>query len=327
MKTFNKSNVLIALVLLLFLGIGIAYGAPKFPEKPITIVVHSGPGSGSDLLARLVAATNDKYKFLPQSIVVENKPGGNAAVAMAYVAGKKKDPYFLITTVGGPFIVTPLLGQSSVTYKDFTPICNLSLDEFLLMTNSNSRYKSIKDVVDYAKANPETVTVGGAMQGSAESIATYKIEKAAGIKLKYISFGGGGDAVVALLGGHVDLGMNQPCEALELSKGNKIRILGALTEKRLDGLPDLPTVKEQGFDVIALGPNRGLCAPGGIPEDARKVLEEALFKFSKTEEYKKFHRDNVISEGWMDGVTFGKWLDGRHAHYTVVFKDMGIIKK
>ncbi len=327
MKTFYRSSVLIVLTIVLSLGIGAAYGASKFPEKPITIVVHSGPGSGSDMLARLIGVTNEKYKFLPQPIVIENKPGGNAAVAMAYVAGKKKDPYYLLTTVCGPFIATPLTGNSPVNYKDFTPMCNLSLDDYMVFVNFNSSYKSITDVVAASKSNPESVKVGGAMLGAGDSINVYSIEKAAGIKLRYVSFGGGGDAVTALLGGHVDLCLIQPCEAMELMKAKKIRTLGALPEKRLAGAPDVPTLKEQGVNVIGIGINRGLAAPGNIPEDARKVLEEALFKFSKTEEYKKFHRENIITEAWMDGSTYGKWLDERNARYTVILRDMGLIKK
>jgi putative tricarboxylic transport membrane protein len=327
MRAFYRSRVLIVLAIVFSLGTGVAYGASKFPEKPVTIVVHAGPGSGSDMLARLVGAANEKYKFLPQPIVIENKPGGNAAVAMAYVAGKKKDPYYLLTTVCGPFIATPLTGNSPVNYKDFTPMCNLSLDDYMVFVNSNSKYKSIMDVVAASKANPESVKVGGAMLGAGDSINVFTIENAAGIKLKYVAFGGGGDAVVALLGGHVDLCLIQPCEAMELMKANKIRTLGVLPEKRLAGAPDVPTLKEQGVNVVGIGINRGLVAPGSIPEDARKVLEEALFKFSKTEEYKKFHKDNVITEAWMDGATYGKWLDERNARYTVLLRDMGLLKK
>jgi tripartite-type tricarboxylate transporter receptor subunit TctC len=79
--------------------------------------------------------------------------------------------------------------------------------------------------------------------------------------------------------------------------------------------------------VVGIGINRGLVSPGGIPEDARKVLEDALFKFSKTEEFKKFHRDNVIAEAWMDGPTYGKWLDERNVRYTGILRDMGLLKK
>ncbi len=326
MRTYYESSLLIALTLLLLLGIGVANGAPKFPEKPITIVVFAGAGSGVDVLARFIAAANDKQKFLPQPIIVENKPGGSSAVANAYVASKKKDPYFLLT-VTGLILTTPMIGQSTVNYKDFTPICNFSFDEHMLLVNSNSRFKSLKDLVTYAKANPETVTMGGAHMGGAESINTFRFEKAAGVKLKYVGFGGGGDAIVALLGGHVDLGLVNPSETLELIKANKVRSLGVLTEKRLVRAPDIPTIMEQGIDVTGFGIYRGLVAPGGIPEDARKIIEEALFKLTKTEEYKKYHMDNVLTEAWMDGPTFGQFLDKKNHDYAAVYREMGLIKK
>ena len=154
MRTFYKSSVLIAFALVLSLGIGTAFGAAKFPEKAITLVVHAGPGGGSDIFARVLAAANDKHKLLPQPIVVENRPGGSGAVAFAYVAGKKGDPYFLLTTVAS-FLSTPLLGLSPITYRNFTPIANFAFDDNLLIVNVNSKFKSIKDIVTEAKANPQ----------------------------------------------------------------------------------------------------------------------------------------------------------------------------
>ena len=91
-----------------------AYGAGKFPEKPVTIIVHAGAGGGSDIFSRTLAAGNDKDKFLPQPVVVENKPGGSGAIAFAYVAGKKRDPYFLVTAVTS-FLTTPLQGLTPIT--------------------------------------------------------------------------------------------------------------------------------------------------------------------------------------------------------------------
>ncbi len=326
MRTFCKSSGLIVIALVLSLGIGTADGASKFPEKPITLVVGSGPGSGVDILGRVIAATFEKHKLLPQPIVVENKTGGSHAVAMAYVGGKKKDPYYLmaVTTL---LLLTPLQGNSPINYKDFTPICNLSFDENVLIVNVNSKYKSIMDVVADAKANPEKITMAGSNFGGPGHINTYLIEKAAGIKLKFVSFSGGGDALVALLGGHVDLTLLNPTEVMELLKAKKVRVLGVLPEKRLAGFPDLPTLKEQGVNVLGIGMNRGLCAPGGIPEDARKILEEAFFKFTKTEEYKKLHRDNIITEGWLDGAAFSKYLDQENERSAAILKDMGLLKK
>ena len=326
MGTFCKSSISVVLAQLFILGIGAAYGASRFPEKPIALVVHASAGGNADTFSRVIAAGIAKHKLLPQPIVVENKTGGSGAVAMAYVAGKKKDPYYLMA-VTPVFIATPLQGLSPITYKDFTPIANFWFDENILMLNANSKYKSIWDVVADAKANPEKVTIGGPQVGSSDSMCVYQIEKAAGIKVKYVAFGGGGETLAALLGGHVDLILANIVEAQDLLKANKIRILGVLAEKRLVGAPDIPTVMEQGINVLGIRNNRGLCAPGGIPEDARNVLQEAVFKFTMTEDFKKFTKDNMLTETWMDGPTFGQWLVQENERVAVMLKEMGLIKK
>lgn len=318
-----KSTVLIVFALLLVVGPGVAWGA--YPDKPITLVVGSGPGAGSDTVCRVVAAAFKKNNLLPQPIVVENKVGGSHGVAMAYVAGKKKDPYTLMLTTS-LFILTPLQTKLPVNYKDFTPIANLSFDEFVLMVNANSKFKTLKEVVDAAKARPETVTMGGAHPGGAESINAYRLEQAVGIKFKYVAFSGGGDTQVALLGGHIDLASGNPGEVVELVRGGKVRVLAVLADKRLAAMPDVPTVKEQlGVEVLG-GMWRGIVAPGGIPEDARKVLSDAFFKYSQTEDYKKYHKDNMINEGYLDGPAFSKYLDEKNASYTKELKAMGLLK-
>ncbi len=271
-----KVSVWVLVALCLTLGIGNVSGAAKFPEKPITLVVHAGAGGGSDIFSRTLSATFDKEKLLPQPIVVENKPGGSGAIAFAYVAGKKRDPYFLLTAVTS-FLTTPILRKSQITYKEFTPIANFAFDEYMVIVRAESKYKSMKDIVNDAKANPKKITVGGTQLGSSDSICAYLIEKAAGVQLNYIVFNSGGEVNAALMGGHIDIAVANPGEALELAKANKVRTLGVFSEKRLAGAPDVPTLKEQGLNAIYVQ-NRGLVAPEGIPEDARKVLEEAFLK-------------------------------------------------
>ncbi len=309
-----------------FLTVGIANvsGAAQFPEKPITLVVHASAGGGSDIFARTLAAAFEKEKLLPQPIVVENKPGGSGAIAFAYVGGKKKDPYYLLTAVTS-FLTTPILRKSQVTYKDFTPIANFAFDEYMVIVRTESKYKSMKDIVNDAKANPKKITVGGTQLGSSDSICAYLIEKAAGVQLNYIVFNSGGEVNAALMGGHIDIAVANPGEALELAKANKVRTLGVFSEKRLAGAPDVPTLKEQGLNAVYVQ-NRGLVAPAEIPEEARKVLQEALLKYTKTDIFKKYVKENMLSEAWMDGPSFGKWLDGEHARYQEVLKAMGLLK-
>jgi len=325
MKKLYTFSVFFLVVLFVTIGTGSAFGAGSFPEKPVTLIVHASAGGGSDIFARTLAASVEKDKLLPQPLVVENKPGGSGGIAFAYVAGKKKDPYYLLTAVTS-FLTTPLTGLTPVGLKDFTPIANFAFDEYMLMVGANSKYKSVKDIIADAKANPKKITVGGTQLGSSDSICAYLVEKAVGVQFNYIVFNSGGEVNAAILGGHIDMGVSNPGEALELFKAGKVRLLGVYSDKRLAGAPDVPTMKEQGVNVIYVQ-NRGLVAPADIPADARKVLEDALFKYTKTETFKKYIAENMLSEAWMDGAAFGKWLETENARYAVIVKDMGLIKK
>ena len=325
MKNLVKLSVLFLLVVFIAFGTGNVLAAGKYPEKPIAIIVHAGAGGGSDIFARTMASAFDKEKLLPQPLVVENKPGGSGGIAFAYVAGKKKDPYYLVTAVTS-FLTTPLMGLTPVGLKDFTPIANFAFDEYMLMVNSTSKFKTAKDAIAFAKANPKKVTVGGTQLGSSDSICTYLIEKAAGVQLNYVVFNGGGEVNAALLGGHIDMAVANPGEAMELMKAGKVRVLGVFAEKRLAGAPDVPTLKEQGINAIYVQ-NRGLCAPAGIPADAQKVLEDAFLKYTKTEIFRKYCKDNMLTEAYMDGAAFGKFLEEWNGKYAAILKDMNLIKK
>jgi putative tricarboxylic transport membrane protein len=240
------------------------------------------------------------------------------------VGGKKGDPHFLLTAVTS-FLTTPILRKSQITPKDFTPIANFAFDEYMVIVKAGGKYKSMKDIVDAAKANPKQLTVGGTQLGSSDSVCAYLIEKAAGIQFNFIVFNSGGEVNAALMGGHIDLAVSNPGEALELAKAGRVQTLGVFAEKRLPGAPNVPTLKEQGIDAIYVQ-NRGLVAPAGIPEDARKVVEDALLKYTKTKTYKDYIAEGMLSEAWMDGPTFGKWMEKEYARYQVMLKDMGLVK-
>lgn len=323
MRHFQK-RIVVFLVALFTLAIGgLAFGQGKYPEKPITLIVHAGAGGGGDIFARTLASGIDKDKLLPQPIVVENKPGGGGGIAFTYVASKKKDPYFILTAVTN-FLTSSVMGRIPLGLKDFTPIANFAFDEYMLIVNANSKYKSMKDLIADAKANPKKISVGGAAPGSADSICIYIIEKAAGVEFNKIIYKSGGEINAALMGGHVVVAMTNPGEALEGVKAGKTRILGVLSEKRLPSAPNVATMKEQGFSAI-YAQNRGIVAPADIPADARKVLEQAFFKYTKTDIYRKYLADNMLSNAWMDGETFGKWQVEEAQNYKTILKNMGLM--
>ncbi len=324
MRTRGRMVAVALVALVLGLGLVPVAGAAAFPDKPITLVVHAAAGGGSDIFSRTLSAAFEKEKLLPQPIVVENKPGGSGAIAFAYVAGKKADPYFLLTAVTS-FLTTPILRKSQITYKDFTPIANFAFDEYIIIARADGKYKSVKDIVDEAKKSPKKVTVGGTQLGSSDSICAYLLEKAAGVQFNFIVFNSGGEVNAALMGGHIDWAVSNPGEALELAKAGKVRTLGVYADKRLVGAPEVPTLKEQGYNVTYVQ-NRGLVAPAGIPDAARKVYEQAFQKYMKTEIWKNYLTDNLLSEAWMDGPSFGKWLESENGRYVPIMKDMGLAK-
>ncbi len=324
MRTRHVFFLLLMVAMLVTLGVGCGQTGTKFPEKPITLVVQSGAGGGSDIFARTLAAGFEKEKILSQPIVVENKAGGSGAVAFAYTVGKKGDPYYIQTAVAN-FLTTPLQGLSQVTYKDFTPIANFAFDEYVVLVKADSKYKSMQEVIADAKGKPKDIKVGGAELGASDSIATFLLEKAAGVKFNYIVFTGGGESTAALLGGHVDMVVGNPGEAMEMVKGGKVRSLGVFAEKRLAGWPDLPTMKEQGIDATYVQ-NRGIVAPGGLVPADRKVLEDGMKKYFDGATFKKYIKDNFLTEAWMDGETYGKWLDTENNRYRTILTEMGVLK-
>jgi putative tricarboxylic transport membrane protein len=299
--------------------------AAGFPDQPIQLIVQSSAGGGSDLFARTLAALVEKDKLLPQPLVVENKASGSGMVAFSYVAGKRGNPYFLVTA-GPGLIAVPIARKTTVTFRDFTPIANFAFDDFIVVVRNDPRFTSVADLVSVAKANPKRVLAGGTQVGSTDSMGAYLFEKAAGVQFNYISFTGAGEVNAALMGGHVDLAMLNPGEALELAKAKKVRVLCVMTEKRHPGAADVPTCREQGVDVV-WRQHRGLAAPADVPGGARKTLEDAFHKVTQTAGFKKYLEDNSIADGWMDGRAFGSWMEREAVRYEDILIGMGLVKK
>jgi putative tricarboxylic transport membrane protein len=324
----SMQRVLItALVLALSaaLGIGSAFGADKFPSKPVTIIVHASAGGGSDMFARTIASAIEKNKLLSVPVVAEPKPGGSGGIAFAYVAGKKKDAHFMVTATP-TFLTTPIMGLTPVGLKDFTPIANMAFDELVLAVGANSKYKTLKEVIDDAKANPKKISLAVTQVGGPDTICMAMVEKATGTKFNNVVFSGQGDANIALLGNHVDMSVGNPGEMLELVKAGKVRILAIFSEKRMELAPDIQTAKEQGVNVV-FRQNRSLVAPADIPADNRKLLEETLYKVSQTDIFKRYCKDNMISEGYLKGAEFEAYLNDMAGKYAVILKEMNLIKK
>src|SRR5258708_14002256 len=282
------------------LAAGVAHADWK-PTKPVEIIVHTGAGGGSDVLARNIVNMMEKEKLVPVRMLVLNKPGGNGAVAAAAIAEKKDDPHTLglITSV---WIANPLTtSEAKVTLYDLKPIAQLVMGPGVSAVRADSPFKTLKEFIDAARAHPGQVKQSGGSVTSRDNIIRQTLQHATGTKWAFVSFQGGGERLAALLGGHVDIMVIEPQEAGEQVRAGKLRLLAQLADHRLFGYPDAPAPKEAGFDVTATPQIRGVVAPPQMPADAVAYWEGRFAKLRETPSWKKYVQDNQLEENFLPG--------------------------
>lgn len=319
MKT-KKIGVVLAALCALAAG---EAGAFK-PTRPVEVVVHTGPGGGSDLLARSVAVMMEKEKLLPVRLQVVNKPGGGGAVAAAYLAEKKGDE----NTIGfftGVWLTNPLVSdKAKVTLRDLTPIARLVLEPALIAVKADAPYKTLRDFIAAAKQKPGELKQSGGSITSRDNVVRQLLQQETGARWAFISFPGGGERIAALLGGHVDMMVIEPEEAGQHIRAGNLRVLAQVTEKRLAGFPDVPTLKEAGFDVPVVPQVRGVVAPPGIAADEVAYWEDVFRRLTQSASWKKFLQDNQFEDGYQNAAELTKFYDQFTGQMRGILKEAGV---
>jgi len=294
------------------------------PARPVEVVVHTGPGGGSDLLARAVVGMIEKEKLVPVRMQVVNKTGGGSTVAAAYLAEKKGDPH----TIGfftGVWLTSPITtAEAKVTLRDLTPVARLVLEPALIAVKVDAPYKTLRDFVEAAKKNPGQLKQSGGSVTSRDNVVRQLLQKNSGARWAFISFPGGGERIAALLGGHVNMMVIEPAEAGEHIRAGNMRVLAQVSEKRLAAFPDVPTLKEAGFDVPSVPQVRGVVAPPGIPAENVAYWEEVLRKLTRTASWRKFLEDNQFEDGFQNAADLAKFYDEFTAQMRGILQEAGI---
>jgi putative tricarboxylic transport membrane protein len=286
----------------------------SYPEKPITVVAPSGAGGGWDKTARSITKVLSETKLVPQTLLVENKPGGGGAVFMAeYATKSKKDQYRLFVS-SPPILINNLKkeGNSPFGYKDATPLAQLTRDYGTIVVKNDSPYKDLKSVIEAIKKDPTKITIaGGSAPGSMDHLVAILPAFKSGIdvnKLKYVSYDGGGEAMAALLGGNADMIGTDASSVGEYVKAGKVRVLGIAAADRLQGeLKDVPTFKEQGIDA-QFTIWRGIFGPKEMSEDAKKFWEDKLKALNENEQWKKELQANGWESEYKNSADFTAFL-------------------
>jgi len=302
------SQRLCALVIAALLAFSGAAQAQWKPTKTVEVIVHTSPGGGNDLLARAVAQMMEKEKLLPVRMQVLNKPGGNGAVAASALSEKKGEPHTIgfITSV---WIANPLTtGEAKVTLHDLTPVAGLLKEPALFAVRADSPYKTLKDFIDAAKAKPGEMKQSCWSVTSRDNVIRQTLQHATGTRWAFVSFQGGGERLAALLGGHVDMMVIEPQEAGEQIRAGKLRVLAQITDTRLPSYPNVPTLKEAGFDVKATPQIRAVVAPPGFPKEAIAYYEDLFGRLRQTASWKKYVQDYQLEDSFSNGTELGKTI-------------------
>lgn len=335
----NKSVVILALsliivILLLVVGCANNNGGSKkgdqsakqdkieYPTKPIQLIVSWSTGGSSDLTCRKMAEVSEKQ--LGKPLVVVNKTGGAGTVGTAEVVSAKPDGYTLVYAKIGPVSIQPLRGATNYTMEDLEPIAGTSASPILLIVRKDSQWKSVNDIVEYSKKTPSGFRFGMASQGGAPHLAMELFAKKAGIKLSAVAFNGSSESIAALLGNHIDgVLVDPPGEAMEYIKSGDVRAIASFEPERLTMLPDVPTFKEVGYDVVVRVWS-GIAAPKGLPGPVKEKLVSGFEKIVNDPKVLDFLKGITDVPMYLKPDDFKKLWKQDEERFKVIIEELGL---
>ena len=265
----------------LLLAITATTASAQWPERDISFMVQFGPGGTTDLVAR--ALTTELSQSLGQPIVVLNRPGGQGTVMGKLLARGQPDGYTLGMLSSG-LALWQLVADKPHTAKDFSSIASVGRYVFAVVVNANSPYKTIEDLIAASKKTKGGINFGG--PSSVNTLGMLLLAEKTGMQFETVNYRSGSDSVVALLSDQIDVVVQNPTDFMPYVKAGKLRVLAAASTTRQRDLPDVPTLRELGYDVVT-DAYFGVGAPLGLPEPIRRKLEDATLKVARDPAFQK----------------------------------------
>ena len=304
------------------LGASGAHAQP-YPAKTIEWISHSSAGSGTDLFNRNVSGMLEKEKILNVPFIHTNRVGGNGVIAYQYLKNKKGDPYVVMAMSVTVILTQSILPDTGLALDSLTPIIRFAQDPQVVAVRTESKFKTYQELTNAARDGGIVAGITGPT-GSGRA-ALFYIERDTGAKFKYVTFKGGGDAVLATLGGHVDVTTENMSEMLPLVEAGKMRILAVTGERRFKQVPDVPTLKELGYKtVVATG--RGFGMAPGVSKEAAATMEKALKQVYDSQAYRDYADRNMFEDAYLNSADFAKALVAQRAEQLEFLKAIGIVK-
>lgn len=300
--------------------------AQPYPTKPIEVIVHTSAGSGGDVVSRAVAEIIRANKFLPQGLSVTNRVGGSGVVGFSYFKTRRGDPYTMMS-VTGTILALAYRPEINIGLENYTPLALFAIDPQTIMVPVDSPYKTFKELIEAARAKPETlVAATTSIQGTGRMVIHLMEKAVPGAKFKFVTFKGGSEAVTSVAGGHTTFTTENLSEGQGFVEGKKVRVLAIAADKRLPQAPDVPTMQELGYPITA-GTIRGFTFTAGVPKEAVVTMEAALKKAHDSPEWKEIAKRNIYQDTFLGSAEFTKFLAARLIEYKEFYDAIGLGKK
>jgi tripartite-type tricarboxylate transporter receptor subunit TctC len=285
------------------------------PTKPVEIVVAAGAGGASDQMARMMQAAIQKNSLMKQPMVVSLKGGASGAEALMYMKSSSADPHKVLIAYSLIYML-PLSAKIPFNWRELTPVSVIALDQFVLWTNAQLPYKSVKEFADAAKGANPPFKMGGTGSKREDHVLTVFMEKKTGAKFSYLPYKSGGEAATQLVGNHTEANVNNPSENLEVWRAGQVRALCVFDKERIfyttkvtetQSWNDIPTCKEEGLDVQYLM-LRAMFLPGKVTPEQQAFYVNLFQKVTQTPEYKDYMEKQALKPVFLKGPEMLKFL-------------------
>ena len=314
---------LVTAIMTAIFALGFSAIAAEYPTKPISLVIQYPPGGSTDLTARALA--NGAKKFLGQPVICENKAGGGGTVGVAIVASKPADGYTIGIVTSSPTMAFHMGKLNFHPLNDLTPIMRWGNYLFGITVRADSQFKTMKDVMQYIKQNPEKLSYGSPGVGTPPHLAMEELSMVAGVKFTHIPSKGIAENNTALLGGHIDL-ISDSSGWAPLVDAGKFRLIAIWSEKRCERYPQVPTIKEIGYDVVARR-HLGVIGPKGMPKPIVARLADAFKKSMDEPEFIEVMKKFDMPHFYLGTEGYEKYLRSDFENMEKLVKKLGLDKQ
>ena len=324
MKTTRKQFTVLALAAMLAVAAGPALAQGGYPSKTITMIVPTAAGGTTDISARMLALPLGPA--LGQSVIVDNKGGGNGNIAASAVKRAEADGYTILMQYSGYHVITPLVSKTAQQWeqKDLQPVANVISAPQIIVVRAGLPVKTLPELVAYAKANPGKLNYASSGNGSLQHVTGAMLEQQGGVQMVHVPYKGTGPALQDLLGGQVDLTFGTAPPFMPHIQAGKLRVLAVTGKTRLSSLPDVPTTAEAGYPNVDATSWFAVFAPAAMPKPVVDKLTAEIAKVVNTPAFKQKAEEQGASADYQTPQQLGDKVKADRVRWAAVVKSSKI---